>query len=110
MSGVISDELSYLPELREIRLNHNRFSGFPSWISNLSQLKVILLNNNLLDGKVELPLEFGDLLHLEKFAIDNNDLTGVIPEFVCDLLLDVLTADCWGSTPRVGCTCCSKCF
>ena len=110
LSGLISDELSYLPELTEIRLNHNRFSGFPTWISDMRKLKVVLLNNNLLDGKVDLSLEFGDLLNLEQFAIDNNDLTGVIPDFVCDLVLDVLTADCWGTPPRVDCTCCSKCF
>ena len=110
LSGVITSSLSYLPELREIKLNHNRFNGFPIWISNLRQLKVVLLNNNLLDGNVEFPLEFGDLIHLEKLTLDNNDLTGVIPEFVCDLVLDVLTADCWGSRPRVACSCCSKCF
>ena len=92
LSGLISDELSYLPELKEIRLNNNRFSGFPKWISSMRNLKVVLLNNNLLDGKVYLPLEFADLLNLEQFAIDNNDLTGEIPDFVCDLVLDARNA------------------
>jgi len=76
----------------------------------MRHLEIIHLNNNLLEGRLDLSLEMGDLNDLTEFAIENNDLNGVVGEAMCDLLLDVLTADCWGSPPRVDCPCCTECF
>jgi Leucine-rich repeat (LRR) protein len=110
LSGEIPSELNALGEMRELRMDHNRLSGFPAWLGSMKRLKIVHLNNNLLDGKVDLPLDMGDLDDLEEFAIENNDLTGVVGELMCDLLLDVLTSDCWGSSPQVDCPCCTKCY
>lgn len=89
--------------LHELRLDHNRLRGFPDWLGSLAHIEIVHLNNNLLDGKLDLPLDVGDLHDLTEFAIQNNDLTGVVDEFMCDLLMNVLTSDCWGSPPRVDC-------
>ena len=92
--------------LHELRLDHNRLRGFPHWLGSLPHIEIVYLNNNLLDGKLDLPLDVGDLNDLTEFAIQNNDLTGVVDEFMCDLLMNVLTSDCWGSPPRVDCVSC----
>mmetsp|Transcript_6735 Transcript_6735/g.15325 ORF Transcript_6735/g.15325 Transcript_6735/m.15325 type:complete len:868 (-) Transcript_6735:193-2796(-) len=110
LSGEIPNEFSDLVRLLQLRLDHNRLRGFPNWLGSMQFLEIVHLNNNLLDGKLDLPLDLGDLDHLTEFAIQNNDLTGVVGEFMCELLLDVLTSDCWGSPPRVDCPCCTSCF
>ena len=102
LTGEIPREISNLVLLHEIRLDHNRLRGFPD-LGPLKHLKIVHLNNNLLDGKLNLPLDMGDLDNLAEFAIQNNDLTGDVNEFMCDLLLDILTSDCWGSPPQVDC-------
>ena len=110
LSGEIPSELSSLVQLRELRLEHNRLHHFPTWLGSIKNLEIVHLNNNLLEGQLDLPLDMGDLEELTEFSIENNDLTGVVQEYMCDLLLDMLTSDCWGSQPRVDCPCCTECF
>ena len=109
-SGEIPPGLSDLVQMREFRMDHNRLRGFPTWLGGMNRLKIVHLNNNLFDGNLNLPLDIGDLDDLQEFAIENNDLQGVVQEYMCDLLLDVLTSDCYGSPPRVDCPCCTECF
>ena len=106
LTGEIPHEFAELTMLHELRLDHNRLRGFPHWLGSLPHIEIVYLNNNLLDGKLDLPLDVGDLNDLTEFAIQNNDLTGVVDEFMCDLLMNVLTSDCWGSPPRVDCVSC----
>ncbi len=103
LTGDIPRAFAELIMLHELRLEHNRLRGFPDWLGSLPHIQIVHLNNNLLDGELNLPLDFGDLNDLTEFAIQNNDLTGGVGEFMCDLLLNVLTSDCWGSPPRVDC-------
>lgn len=103
LTGEIPHEFAELILLHELRLDHNRLRGFPDWLGSLPDIQIVHLNNNRLDGKLQLPLDVGDLNDLTEFAIQDNDLTGIVDEFMCDLLLDVLTSDCWGSPPRVDC-------
>ncbi|KAL9188256.1 hypothetical protein ACHAXT_006634 [Thalassiosira profunda] len=110
LSGELPSELSGLWQMRELRLDNNQLEGFPSWLGEMKHLELIHLNNNMLGGKLDLPVDVGDLEDLKEFAIQQNHLTGVVEEFICDLLLDVLTADCYGSPPPVDCPCCTKCF
>ncbi|KAL7546889.1 hypothetical protein ACHAWF_010218 [Thalassiosira exigua] len=111
LTGEIPRGLSKLGQLHELRMDHNRLHGnFPSWLGSLQHLRIIHLNNNLLDGDLELPFNMCELYDLKEFTIQNNDLTGTIGEVMCDLLLDVLSSDCWGSSPRVDCPCCTQCF
>lgn len=110
LSGSIPREFSDLVRMHELHLDHNHLRGFPDFLGAMLPLEVVRLNNNLLDGELGLPLEMGDLDDLTEFAIENNDLRGVVGEFMCDLLLDVLTADCWGSTPLIDCPCCTECY
>ena len=110
LTGTIPAEFEALEGLHELRLDHNLLRGFPDWLASAKRLEIVHLNNNLLDGKLDLPMYMGDLDDLTEFAIQNNDLTGVVGECMCDLLLDVLTSDCWGSSAQVDCPCCTECF
>ncbi len=103
LTGEIPHEISNLDLLHEIRLDHNRLRGFPDFLGSLKYIEIVHLNNNLLDGKLDLPLDMGDLDKLKEFTIQNNFLTGFVSEFMCDLLLDVLSSDCWGSPSQVDC-------
>ena len=110
LSGELPSELSGLWQMRELRLDHNQLEGFPSWLGEMKHLELIHLHNNMLGGRLDLPVDVGDLEDLREFAIEQNHLTGVVEEYICELLLDVLTADCYGSPPPVDCPCCTKCF
>ena len=110
-TGELSDNLSQLSQMKEIYLNNNRLQGsFPTWIGSMKNLQTAHFNDNLFSGDLQLGYEFGNLEFLTEFTIENNQLLGMMPEDVCDLLLDVLTADCWGNPAAVDCPCCTKCY
>ena len=111
LTGELSDGLSQLSQLKEIYLNNNRLQGsFPTWIGSMKNLQIAHFNDNLFSGDLQLGYEFGNLEFLSEFTIENNQLVGMMSEDVCDLLLDILTADCWGNPAAVDCPCCTKCY
>ena len=66
----------------------------------------------MLTGTV--PIELGNLFKLQTFEIEENLLTGVMPNDICLNraplgLLQVLEADCGGSPPEILCDCCTCC-
>lgn len=111
ISGELSETLSQLTQLKQLYLNNNRLQGsFPSWLGSMENLEIAHFNNNLFSGDLQLGYEFEHLDFLKEFTIEFNQMVGMVPEDVCDLLLDVLTADCWGNPAAVECPCCTKCF
>ena len=110
LTGEIPSEISNLVQLHEVRVEHNRLRGSVPDFAPLIHIKHIHLNNNLLSGKLQLSRDMGYLDNLREFTIQNNDLTGEMSDFICDLVLDVLTSDCWGDSPPVDCPCCTDCM
>ncbi|KAL7447412.1 hypothetical protein ACHAXM_010622 [Skeletonema potamos] len=111
LSGELDENLSQLTQMKQIYLNNNRLQGsFPKWLGSMKNLEIAHFNNNLFSGNLQLGVEFENLDDLAEFTIENNQLVGMMPEDVCDLLLDVLTADCWGNPAAVECPCCTKCY
>jgi len=111
LSGELSQNLSQLTQLRQLYLNNNRLQGsFPAWLGSMKNLEIAHFNNNLFSGDLQLGYEFENLDYLTEFTIEFNQISGIVPEDVCDLLLDVLTADCWGNPAALDCPCCTKCF
>ena len=111
LSGELDESFSLLTELKQLYLNNNRLEGsFPSFLGSMKLLEIAHFNNNLFDGDLQLGYEFENLDYLKEFTIEVNEIVGIVPESVCDLLLDVLTADCWGNPAAVDCPCCTKCF
>ena len=69
------------------------------------------LSSNMLSGSIPPSLGEIQLMNLHTFFLHENDLTGTMPDSVCDLpLLEDLTTDCGGGSPENVCGCCSVCF
>lgn len=72
-------DLEGLAELNFINFRNNAFSGsIPDSYWNLKKLRVLLLNNNQLDGG--LSSDLGSLVELRDLDLGSNKLTGTIPD------------------------------
>ncbi|KAJ4951158.1 hypothetical protein NE237_027990 [Protea cynaroides] len=65
-------------KLLNLELQENQIVGsIPPTIANLSNLRLLNLSRNLLNGMI--PIEFGRFNKLERLILSNNSLTGAIP-------------------------------
>ena len=145
LSGTIPSEISNLKLLSIFWGHRNKFMGsIPSEIGLCSFLASYIVSWNRLNGTI--PLSIGNLPDLTSFSVDNNALSGTIPstlsqltrlnvlelhhnnnlmgsipDDICDMSLEHLTADCKirinssisSSSPtssNVFCSCCTKCY
>ena len=84
LSGSIPDEISYLDELRDLRLLGNELNGhIPTNFGELTNLEYLDLSYNNLNG--EIPNSFGNLINLTDLYLSQNNLNGEIPDKFCDL-------------------------
>ena len=84
LSGTIPAEIGNLTNLKVLRLQDNDLSGpIPAEIGNLTNLEQLQLQNNSLSGTI--PPEIGNLTNLEHLYLYKNDLTGSIPAEIGDL-------------------------
>jgi hypothetical protein len=101
LTGEISTSISNLINLVSIDFSDNQFSGeIPSEIFTLTELKTLNLSSNLLSG--EISSEINNLINLTGIVVgfqqattsysaldlSENQLSGLIPQSVCDLPLD----------------------
>ncbi|KAM0908803.1 hypothetical protein ACQ4PT_015221 [Festuca glaucescens] len=84
LTGPIPEAFGHLPNLATLNLYYNNFSGeIPASIGRLPSLVTLMLFSNRLNGT--LPPDLGKnsssgLLYIE---VDDNDITGAIPEGLC---------------------------
>lgn len=114
LTGSIPSRLFVLPRIRIIRLENNSFDGtIPQNFGSGPNLEALFLQENDLSGTVP-GVGASRLQSLAKLQLFDNQLTGSIPESLCNLVaeaaLDELSADCGGVTPRIDCPCCTVCF
>jgi Leucine-rich repeat (LRR) protein len=115
-TGPIPDSIFDSPALKRVYLNNNGLTGsIPINYSNPPNLEDLFLSSNSLIGTVP-EIDPGDLLQLDEFLIQENDLTGSMPQSICDLrtagALTNLFADCGGPDPQIECefdVCCTLC-
>ncbi|GJR45111.1 NSP-interacting kinase 3-like protein isoform X1 [Tanacetum coccineum] len=79
LSGILSPAIGNLSNLRSITLQNNvLFGPVPSAIGKLWNLQTLDLSGNQFSG--ELPSSLGDLKNLNLLRLNNNSLTGRVPE------------------------------
>ena len=117
LAGSIPSSLFEVPTLTNLYLNNNRFSGMiPANFGNGKNLRDLYLSSNQLTGEIP-EIGVGQFPFLNEFLLEDNFLTGSMPNSICDLRssaeLEDLWTDCRGSPPEVECSvpdCCTACF
>ena len=90
LSGAIPPELGQLSQLQRLDLRSNQLTGMiPPALGQLSHLQGLHLWSNQLNGTI--PPELNQLTHLKELNLSfNQDLTGMIPPGLQQLLLSTL--------------------
>jgi Leucine rich repeat len=133
---VIPTFIGSLTNLRDLSLKgSNRVASIqPSMFDNLKDLVLLELDNNLLTGEV--PSELGKLMSMTYLLLNRNSFSGTVPTEIqllpqLDILLldktklegsldtlcsaqrtrqpEITSADCYGDSPELNCTCCNIC-
>jgi Leucine-rich repeat (LRR) protein len=119
-TGAIPARLFDLPNIREIDFSGNSFDGrIPDNIGNALSLESLALDGNSLTGSFP-SIAPGQLSNLVEFFAQDNSLTGIMAQSICELrlagfgVLQRLEVDCAeDAIPRVECDapeCCTMCF
>jgi len=112
-SGSLPSELGLLTSLNDLDLSVSGWNGtLPSELGLLTDLTRLDLTETLLTGSI--PLELSALTSIVEFDIFCTDLKGSLDDIFCnqmEILSDgiELGADCFGTPPRVECSCCTTC-
>lgn len=75
--GSLPESIGDLTELRILYLNGNIVGGLPASIGNLKKLRTLSVVGTILGGKI--PKEIGELRELERVHLINNGMTGELP-------------------------------
>jgi Leucine-rich repeat (LRR) protein len=103
-SGPVPSELGLLAVLQQLPLAMNRLSGrLPSELGQLTSLLEFYGHDNAFTG--DIPSEYGKWVDLTVATFDKTDLSGSMPQAICDLDVKLLYADC----ESVVCSCCGYC-
>ncbi|CAD5187607.1 unnamed protein product [Musa acuminata subsp. malaccensis] len=104
LSGTLSPSIGNLTNLKILFLQNNNMSGpIPPEIGKLSKLQTIDLSNNYFSG--EIPDSLGNLNNLQYMRLNNNSLSGAFPESLADLpqlaFLDLSYNNLSGTIPKI---------
>ncbi|XP_058112366.1 protein NSP-INTERACTING KINASE 1-like [Magnolia sinica] len=84
LSGTLSPSIGNLTNLQLVLLQNNNISGpIPVEIGKLSKLHTLDLSNNLFTG--EIPISIGNLKSLEYLRLNNNSLSGAFPSSLANI-------------------------
>ncbi|KAH7674524.1 Non-specific serine/threonine protein kinase protein [Dioscorea alata] len=84
LSGTLSSSVGNLTNLEILLLQNNNISGqVPSELGKLSKLHTLDLSNNYFTG--EIPTSLGKLKSLEYLRLSNNSLSGAIPASLANI-------------------------
>lgn len=111
LTGSISDNLGFISNLEDIRINKNHLTGsIPESISELQQLFRFDVQSNKLTGSI--PDSIGELPQLRDVFLQYNKFDGEVPSSLCLLeSMELLEADCLAfvGAPPTECYCCTTC-
>ena len=107
LSGTIPTQLARCTALEELAINSNDLSmTVPTELGQLSSLSKSLESDPI--HCMYALTNFG-LAAADKLLLQRNDFSGTIPNEICLLGLETLSADCLGVTALVECSCCTGC-
>jgi len=116
ISGTIPSTFFDLRELLQFDLNNNTLTGTLSpRLGEMTTLRFLQVGGNPLQGTI--PTELGNLDLLIVGGFEYADLTGAMPQQICDNrvppvgdgFIRSLISDCRGPNPQLECTCCTEC-
>ncbi|KAG6578522.1 Protein NSP-INTERACTING KINASE 1, partial [Cucurbita argyrosperma subsp. sororia] len=104
LSGTLSSSIGNLTNLQIVLLQNNNITGpIPPELERLSKLQTLDLSSNFFTGKI--PSSLGHLRSLQYLRLNNNSLSGVIPMSVANMtqlvFLDVSYNNISGPLPRL---------
>ncbi|KAL5725606.1 histidine kinase osmosensor [Ranunculus cassubicifolius] len=102
-SGSLSPSIGNLTNLQILLLQNNNITGpIPKEIGRLANLKTLDISNNFLTG--ELPTSLGNLKSLQYLRLNNNSISGPVPLSLANLsqlaFLDISYNNLSGPIPR----------
>ena len=117
LTGTIPKSIFSIPTIRLAYMSNCNLNGtIPSQYADPPDLRDLYLDGNNLSGTIP-PIESGQLEELSEFLLQDNDITGVMPDSICSLrsefILDNLWTNCGGPSPEIECdfpVCCNRCF
>lgn len=80
--GVIPQDFFKHPTLRSLNLGNNEFTGFPDDLKSPNSLEFLGLSDNKFS---EIPLRIVDLTKIKTLTLDGNLLSGKLPEVFLDM-------------------------
>jgi Leucine-rich repeat (LRR) protein len=112
--GSIPSSMGKLSNLLLLDLHQNFLNGtLPESLGHLTQLQYLILNDNYLSSTI--PLSFRNLTHLDTVLINANSFTGNVNNTLClpGRNYSTMTADCQQDVTdgsfEVRCPCCTQC-
>ncbi|KAK4795066.1 hypothetical protein SAY86_013060 [Trapa natans] len=103
-SGTLSPSIGNLTNLQIVLLQNNYITGpLPQELGSLSQLQTLDLSNNFFNG--EIPYSLGHLKSLQYMRLNNNSLSGAFPNSLANMtqlaFLDLSYNNLSGPVPRI---------
>ena len=117
LTGTIPKTIFSIPTIQFVYMSKCNLEGtIPSQYADSIIIKDLYLDGNQLTGTIP-PIESGQFERLNEFLLQDNKLSGSMPDSICslrsDFILDDLWTDCGGDSPEIECDfpeCCNRCF
>ena len=117
LAGPIPRSIFSIPTLRLAYMSNCSLTGtIPPEYANPPDLRDLYLDGNAIQGTVP-SIEPGQLEKLSELLLNDNSITGTMPDSICNLrsefILDDLWSDCGGDPQEIECdfpVCCNRCF